>query len=211
MHAVASCGHGRLLPTFHHWRFTGAVGELADALEELRTALLADPYFNGVSQCVRNGVRPRWPFTQKTMYPRCGVRVFRLLLAHDMKFFAVVRRMEAGAHLCPATGTSATATGITQNELYDSTVARFSGTDCTLPMNAISCSRGAATRIAHVRFATCWSRAKRDSSRNGIAKWSQRCASPPARRSTRYACAGGGLWLWALQRFGERAKTVSCS
>jgi hypothetical protein len=60
-------------------------------LEDLRSRLLADPYFNGVPSMQPQARKTALAFHAKNDLPEVRREVFSLLLRHQMRFFAVVR------------------------------------------------------------------------------------------------------------------------
>jgi hypothetical protein len=180
--------------------------KLADALEELRTALLADPYFNGVESMRPERRKTALAFHAKDDVSEVRREVFRLLLAHDMKFFAVVRRMEAVLTYVQQRNQRDDGYRYHPNELYDSTVARLFrdrlhvANEC----NIVFARRGNSDRT----------RAFRNMLERGKARFEQKwdrkvestlrvTASTPQHTVCLQAV---DYLLWALQRFYERGE-----
>jgi len=64
---------------------------LAREMEELRTGLLADPYFKGVPSMQLEANKTALAFHAKDDVPEVRREVFSLLLHHNLRFFAVIR------------------------------------------------------------------------------------------------------------------------
>jgi len=98
---------------------------LATALDGLRATLLADPYFKGVESMRPERRKTALGFHAKDDVAEVRREVFRLLLAHEMKFFAVVRSMDAVLTYVQQRNQRDEQYRYHPNELYDSTVARL--------------------------------------------------------------------------------------
>lgn len=98
---------------------------LAADLDALRATLLADPYFKGVESMRPERRKTAFAFHAKDDVAEVRREVFKLLLAHEMKFFAVVRRMDAVLTYVQQRNQRDDGYRYRPNELYDKTVARL--------------------------------------------------------------------------------------
>ena len=179
-----------------------------DALEAdlnaLRTNLLADPYFKGVESMRPERRKTALGFHAKDDVAEVWREVFSLLLRHEMKFFAAVRRMDAVLTYAQQRNQRDDSYRYHPNELYDKTVSRLFrdrlhvADEC----NIIFARRGSADRtrafrdmleLGKTRFEDKWQR-KIDSTLNVSASTPQRTVCLQA----------ADYILWALQRFYER-------
>jgi hypothetical protein len=69
--------------------------KLKKDLDELRATLLADPYFKRVPSFLPRSRKTFLGFHAKDDVPEVRREVFRILLAHKLKFYAVVKRMRS--------------------------------------------------------------------------------------------------------------------
>ncbi len=180
--------------------------KLASALNGLRAALLADPYFKGVESMRPERRKTALAFHAKDDVSEVRREVFRLLLAHEMKFFAVVRRMEAVLTYVQQRNQREEGYRYHPNELYDSTVARLFrdrlhvADEC----NIVFARRGNSDRTrafrkmlerGKARFEQKWDRKVESTLRVA--------ASAPQHTICLQAV---DYLLWALQRFYERGE-----
>lgn len=180
---------------------------LTTALEELRTQLLADPYFKGIPSMQAVEKKTARFFHAKDDLPEVRREVFRLLLHQKVRFFAAVRdKREAASYEARLREKDATYR-YKPNEMYDGLVRRLFGSRWY---------RAALFRICFSR------RGKRD--RTEALQKAIRAArieyeanfqilSHATVEITHASPAGnGGLqavdyFLWALQRFYEYEQT----
>lgn len=98
---------------------------LESDLCQLRTDLLADPYFKGVPSMQPDDQKTAVCFHAKDDLPEVRREVFKLLLKHEFHFFGIVRTMTA-VHLRVVEKNRRDPTyRYTPSELYDSAVRRI--------------------------------------------------------------------------------------
>ncbi|MBK5968480.1 MULTISPECIES: DUF3800 domain-containing protein [Thiorhodovibrio] len=96
--------------------------QVAQALTELRMALLADPYFKGVPSFRPDAGKTALYFHAKDDLPEVRREVLRLLLTLDFKFSAVVKSMKAVLDYVRRRNLMDSRYRYRPNELYDLTV-----------------------------------------------------------------------------------------
>ena len=175
-------------------------------MEDLRRALLADPYFRGVPSMQPEQRKMALAFHAKDDLPEVRREVLALLLRHEFRFFAEVKdKMQVVPYVLQRGGTDP-AYHYHPNELYDLLVRR-------LFKNALHkadaytiyfAKRGKADRTAALSAALEQAR-KSFEEQWGIASYPAitiKPADPPR-------CTGLQVVdyvLWALQRFYERGE-----
>lgn len=92
---------------------------LETELEQLRRDILADSYFRRVPSV---GAKTSLMFHAKDDIPEIRREVFRLIMAHPIQFFAVVRDKHCLAHQVRRRNAHDSTYRYTQNELYDGLV-----------------------------------------------------------------------------------------
>lgn len=177
---------------------------LSAALNSLRADLLADPYFKDVPSMQSANKKTALGFHAKDDLPEVRREVFRILLKHDMKFFAVVRDKASVLTYVRERNSRETDYRYRPAELYDTTVARLFkdrlhvADACHVTFAARGSSDRtkalhAALELACSRFESKWERTVNSS----LAVVS----STPVRSAPLQAA---DYILWALQRFYER-------
>ena len=177
---------------------------LSVALDSLRAELLADPYFKDVPSMQLQKRKTALGFHAKDDVPEVRREVFRVLLKHEMKFFAVVRDKAAVLAYVRERNLRETEYRYRPAELYDTTVARLFkdrlhvADACHVTFAARGSSDRtralhAALELARSRFESKWERTVNSS----LAVVS----STPVRSAPLQAV---DYMLWALQRFYER-------
>ena len=179
---------------------------LAADLNALRATLLADPYFKGVESMRQERRKTAFAFHAKDDVAEVRREVFKLLLRHEMKFFAVVRRMDAVLTYVQQRNQRDDGYRYRPNELYDKTVARLFrdrlhvADEC----NIVFARRGNSDRtrafremleIGKTRFEDKWSRKVQ----------SKLCVSAGTPQHT-VCLQAVDYVLWSLQRFYERGE-----
>ncbi len=177
---------------------------LSKDLNALRTSLLADPYFKGVESMRPERRKTALAFHAKDDLAEVRREVFKRLLSHDMKFFAVVRRMDSVLTYVQQRNQRDDEYRYRPNELYDKTVARLFkdrlhvADEC----NIVFARRGNSDRThafremletGKMRFEAKWNRT--------IESKFRVTASTPQHSVCLQAA---DYFLWALQRFYER-------
>ncbi|MBI1785341.1 DUF3800 domain-containing protein [Candidatus Sumerlaeota bacterium] len=100
-------------------------GALNRSLDELRHSLLADPYFKGVPSMQPGERKTALFFHAKDDLPEIRREVFKLLVRHEIKFFAVVKRMQNVLDYVLRRNRRDPVYRYKPNELYDHTVKRL--------------------------------------------------------------------------------------
>lgn len=180
---------------------------LAADLEALRASLLADPYFKAVPSMQPTQRKTARAFHAKDDVAEVRREVFRVLLRHDLTFFAVVRdkarvldyvlqrnAMDAGYRYRP-------------NDLYDTLVARLfkNRLHVTPEVDVCFAERGKSDRTAALQQALAQARQRFER------QWSRAVdvtilarQSTPARDIPLQAA---DYFLWAVQRHFERGES----
>ena len=176
-------------------------------LERLRAELLADPYFQGVPSMQVEQKKTAWAFHAKDDIPEVRREVFRLLLMHNVKFFAVVRDKMRVLDQVRQHNLRDVNYRYRENDLYDTMVSRLfkDRLHQTAEVNVCFASRGKSDRSraldlaldkAHQRFNAQW---KRKTQTVILTR-----ESSPARDVPLQAA---DYFLWALQRQYERKES----
>ncbi len=180
---------------------------LAEELTALRAELLADPYFRNVPSMQSQARKTALAFHAKDDVAEVRREVFRVLLRHEMKFFAVVRDMRAVLAYVQERNRRDASYRYRPNDLYDQTVARlFKDRLHQHERNAITFARrGNADRTRALRTALDLARQRFES------KWDTEVDSEIALTSARPDAAAGlqavDYLLWALQRHYARGES----
>jgi hypothetical protein len=180
---------------------------LATELEALRAQLLADPYFRGVPSMQPERRKTAWAFHAKDDLPEVRREVFRLLMAHEVRFFAVVRDKARVLDYVRQRNRNDVAYRYNPNELYDTMVSRLFKERLHLTPEVDVCfaERGKSDRSAALakaletarqRFNTQWQR-----STQAVIRARE---LSPARDVPLQAA---DYFLWALQRHYERQES----
>lgn len=180
---------------------------LGAELVALRAQLLADPYFRHVPSMQAQARKTALAFHAKDDVAEVRREVFRVLLRHDMKFFAVVRDMRAVLAYVQERNRRDDAYRSRPNDLYDQTVARlFKDRLHQHERNAITFARrGNSDRTRALRAALELARQRFE------AKWNAQVKSEIALASARPSESAGlqavDYLLWALQRHYARGES----
>jgi hypothetical protein len=179
---------------------------LASDLNELRTELLADPYFKGVPSMQPEEKKTARFFHAKDDLPEVRYQVFRLLRRHEMTFYAVVRDKHRVVDQVLKRNKEESAYWYNENHLYDQMVAslfdnRFHRGD---HFNICFARRGekdrtAALTLAIERAKEAYQQAMGFAPRTTTKIW----ASSPQEQAGLQAV---DYFLWALQRLYERGE-----
>jgi hypothetical protein len=94
-------------------------------LAALRAGLLADPYFKHVPSMHPEGKKTALSFHAKDDLPEIRREVFKQLMQHDLRFFAVVRDKHKAVAYVHQRNTSQSGYRYHPNELYDYMVRRL--------------------------------------------------------------------------------------
>ena len=180
---------------------------LAAALNGLRVSLLADPYFHGVPSMQPASRKTALAFHAKDDVAEVRREVFRVLLQHDLQFFAVVRDKQRVLDYVQRRNQNDLGYRYQPNELYDNLVARLFKNRLHLSPEVKVCfaARGKSDRSAALRQALQMAQARFQ------ADWGRPSApalhvkqSTPAREASLQAV---DYFLWALQRHFERGES----
>ncbi|TWT33907.1 hypothetical protein KOR34_37430 [Posidoniimonas corsicana] len=98
---------------------------LSGELEQLRESLLADDYFKGVPSMQVEKRKTALAFHAKDDVPEVRREVFRLLLGHDIRFYAVVHDKQVIARKVIAKNESNPEYRYHPNQLYDRCVSKL--------------------------------------------------------------------------------------
>jgi len=179
---------------------------LAVDLQALRASLLADPYFRDVPSMQAERRKTALAFHAKDDVPEVRREVFRVLLTHEVKFFAAVRQKSAVLAYVRERNVRDPDYRYRPNELYDSTVARVFKNRLHVAdaCHVTFARRGSADRTRAFRAALEMARGRFE------AKWDRKIestltvtASTPQKSAPLQAA---DYLLWALQRFYERGE-----
>lgn len=179
---------------------------LGAALDSLRQNLLADPYFRGVPSMQPERRKTALAFHAKDDVAEVRREVFRELMQHELKFFAVVRDKQRVLTYVQQRNHMDAAYRYRPNELYDSLVSRLFKDRLHLSPEVEVCfaSRGSSDRSAAL------TQALRRARLRFAAKWNTQSDSQIAVRESTPARApclqAADYFLWALQRHFERGE-----
>ena len=180
---------------------------LTAALDSLRAQLLADPYFRAVPSMQPHGRKTALAFHAKDDVPEVRREVFRLLMEHQVQFYAVVRDKQRVLDYVFQRNRNDLAYRYHPNELYDTLVSRLFKERLHLTPEVHVCfaARGKSDRSAALSKALETARLRFN------AKWQHSSAgeirvrqSSPARDAPLQAA---DYFLWALQRRFERGES----
>lgn len=179
---------------------------LHDALEKLRSDLLADPYLAKVPSMHPKQQKTALAFHAKDDCPEVRREVYRLLLRFDLRFFAVVRDKAVIAHKVQEHNKTTPTYRYHPNQRYDRCVSRlFKERLHNEASYMIQFSRrGNRTRTQALQHAI-------QQARNNLRiSWGIEATSPIEIMAAKPTAAGGlqavDYFLWALQRVYERAE-----
>lgn len=180
---------------------------LGAALESLRQSLLADPYFHGVPSMQPERRKTALAFHAKDDVAEVRREVFRALMQHELKFFAVVRDKQRVLAYVQQRNHMDAAYRYRPNELYDSLVARLFKDRLHLSPEVEVCfaARGSSDRSAALTQALHRARQRFE------AKWGTSVAAQLSVRESSPARVPAlqvvDYFLWALQRHFERGES----
>lgn len=177
---------------------------LAKALDALRAQLLSDPYFRAVPSMQPQGRKTALAFHAKDDVPEVRREVFRVLLEHQVQFYAVVRDKQRVLDYVLQRNRNDLAYRYHPNELYDTLVSRLFKDRLHLTPEVHVCfaARGKSDRSAALSKALKTARQRFNS------KW-QRSSGGEIRVRQSFPAHDAPLqaadyFLWALQRRYER-------
>lgn len=177
---------------------------LETSFAELRTRLMADPYFRGVPSMQPDARKTAAAFHAKDDVPEVRREVLALLAATPCSFSAVVKSKHSVLEYVRSRNPADSSYRYHPNELYDYLVRRLfkqrlhKGEAC--PITFSKRGKGDRTQALHLAIETARLRFRRES---GIA------STPTITVRAKAPAASAGLqavdyFLWALQRLFER-------
>ena len=124
-------------------------------LTVLRTELLADPYFRGMPSMQESYGKTAIMFHAKDDRPEVRREVFKLLLKHEIKFYAVVRNKMDLANFVLQQNVANPAYRFNENEVYHTLTRELFGRlrQTADELNLVFASRGNTTRNQALREA----------------------------------------------------------
>lgn len=180
--------------------------QFGNDLSELRAQLLADPYLAKIPSMQPERKKTASAFHAKDDVAEVRREVFKLLMSHQMRFFAVVRDKHQVVAYVRQRNERSVRYRYNPNELYDSLVSRLFKDRLHKDdgYHIRFARRGASDRTAAL------SRALEKARRNFAKKWGITSDAPIRVAATSPKnCAGlqaVDYFLWALQRFYERGE-----
>lgn len=180
---------------------------LGAELESLRADLLGDPYFRAVPSMQPERRKTALAFHAKDDVPEVRREVFRLLLRHEMSFYAVVRDKARVLALVQERNRFSEDYRYRPNELYDSLVARLFKNRLHLSPEVEVCfaHRGSSDRSAALQSALKTARQRFE------VKWNRAIAAAikvrQASPASEPVLQAADYLLWALQRHYERGES----
>jgi Protein of unknown function (DUF3800) len=179
---------------------------LHDALESLRMSLLADPYLAKVPSLQPERNKTAFAFHAKDDCAEVRREVYKLLLQHEMRFFAVVRDKAVIADKVREHNKTTPSYRYQPNQLYDRCVSRLFRERLHKEESYVIqfSRRGNRARTEALQTAI-------EHARNSLrASWGIEATSPIEIMAAKPADAGGlqavDYMLWALQRLYERGE-----
>jgi len=176
---------------------------LGQELEALRAQLLADPYFRNVPSMQPAEKKTALAFHANNDLPEVRREVFHLLLAHDLRFQAVIRDKAALLAFVRQENERNPAYRYSKDEQYDLLVAKLfkSGFYKGDEFHITFAKRGRQNRTQALRVALEQARRafERDSGTQARAKVEILEALPPGNPGLQAV----DYFLWAVQRFYE--------
>lgn len=173
---------------------------LSDALVQLRSRLLADPYFRGVESLKPERQKTAVAFHAKDDIPEVRMLVFQLLAQQDVRFQAVIRDKRSIVNQVRNLNTQSERYHYTPNRLYDEMVKRLFKNRLHQAEGYRICfaSRGSKDRTAALKAALEGARA------NFRQSWGIDANAPIEVTSVASASSAPlqavDYFLWALQR-----------
>jgi len=179
---------------------------LGAALDQLRAALLADPYFKRVPSMQLQRRKTALAFHAKDDVPEVRREVFKLMLRFDVRFYAVVRRKTALLAYVQQRNEREPDYRYKGDELYDTLVEELFRRYHPFAdqLNICFARRGSKTRTRAFRSAIerAETRFERDYGTRRSAKVAIAVSTPPKSAGLQAV----DYCLWALQRYYERAE-----
>lgn len=179
---------------------------LAADLETLRRDLLADPTINRIPSMLPDGKKTAQAFHAKDDIPEVRRDVFRLLMRHEIKFYAIIRDKAALATAVRLRNETDATYRYNENEVYDTLVSRLFRDRLHKADHheLVFARRGNKDRTHALSAALDKARA------NLFHKWGIKSDGPITVHAA-YPREHGGLqavdyFLWALQRLYERGE-----
>jgi hypothetical protein len=179
---------------------------LAGDMEALRRELLADPTINRIPSMQPDGRKTALAFHAKDDIPEVRREVFKLLMRHELKLYAIVREKAALATAVRLRNESDPQYRYNENEVYDALVSRlFRDRLHKAERNEVVFShRGKKDRTHAIQAALEKARA------NCLRKWGV-INDGPINVHAAFPREHAGLqavdyFLWAIQRFYERSE-----
>lgn len=128
---------------------------LRTELTALRRELLADPYFRGMPSMQESDRKTAIMFHAKDDRPEVRREVFKLLLKHEIKFYAVVRNKTDLANFVLQQNVANPAYRFNENEVYHTLTRELFGRlrQTADELNLVFASRGNTTRNQALREA----------------------------------------------------------
>lgn len=177
---------------------------LDQELTALREQLLADPYFKDVPSMQPERKKTAVAFHAKDDLPEVRREVFRVLMGHDMKLFAVIRDKRRVLDLVRRQNEKSPRYRYHPNQLYDRCVSRLFKERLHKDDGYLICfaRRGAKDRTAALKAALEKARS------NFRLKWNVASTAPieviPQVSRSESGLQAVDYFLWALQRLYER-------
>ena len=180
---------------------------LRTELTALRSELLADPYFRDIPSMQPSEGKTAFLFHAKDDRPEVRREVFKLLLRHDIKFYAVVRNKSDLANFVLQQNVADPEYRFNENDLYHTLTRELFGRlrQTADELNLVFASRGNSTRNQALRQAL--SQADLDfQNKFGFAR--QHIITVQAKGSREDPCLQAcDYFMWALQRHFEQNET----
>jgi hypothetical protein len=180
---------------------------LAKSLDALRAQLVSDPYFRAVPSMQPHRRKTALAFHAKDDVPEVRREVFRLLMDHDVQFYAVVRDKQRVLDYVLQRNRNDVSYRYNPNELYDTLVSRLFKDRLHLTPEVHVCfaERGKSDRSAALSRALDTARKRFDAQwqRNSAGEIRVRQSSPAYDAPLQAA----DYFLWALQRRYERGES----
>lgn len=182
------------------------VAALDQDLHDLRTSLLANPFFRGVPSMQPSEGKTAHFFHAKDDLPEVRWEVFKVLALHPLKFFAVVRDKQHLAAEVLARNLQNPSFRYRPNDLYDHVVRRLFKERLHKDEAYRVCfsARGSSDRTAALR------RALEDARQKFRHQWGRTSDAPIEVTSVRSTQSAGlqatDYFLWALQRLYTRGE-----
>ena len=179
---------------------------LAGDLAALREKLLADPYFKDVPSFQPRSRKTATGFHAKDDLPEVRREVYRILIRHPMKFFAVVRDKQTVVSYVRQRNERDASYRYQPNELYDYLVRRLFRDRLHKDdgYRIVFARRGASDRTAALRNALEAARRNFEEKYGVIGEAPIKVMAMAARRSAGLQAVD--YFLWALQRAYERGE-----